>query len=74
MYVRDFRVSILVCKAYKINTKTLQILVILLIRPLGPFTLQQSSPVFKTTGWLNSACHLSEVDKMSTRNFWELSG
>ena len=34
------------------------------------------NPIFKTTGWLkvNSAFHPSEVDKMSTRNFWELSG
>ena len=31
MYVRDFRASILVCKDYKINTKTLKILVFLLI-------------------------------------------
>ena len=30
---------------------------------------QSRSPVFKTT-----AFHPSEVDKMSTRNFWELSG
>ena len=31
MYVRDFRVSILVSKDYKINTKTLNIRVLLLI-------------------------------------------
>ena len=32
--------------------------------------------VFKTTGGskVDSAFHFSEVDKMSTRNFWELSG
>ena len=31
MYVRDFRVSIVVSKDYKVNTKTLNILVLLLI-------------------------------------------
>ena len=37
---------------------------------------QFRGPVFKTTGWLQgrSAFHPSEVNKMSTRNFWELSG
>ena len=32
--------------------------------------------VFKTTGWLqvDLASHPFEVDKMSTRNFWELKG
>ena len=36
---------------------------------------KSKDPIFKTTGWLkvNSAFHPSEVDKMSTRNFWELS-
>ena len=31
MYVRDFRMSILAWKDYKINTKTLKILVILIL-------------------------------------------
>ena len=33
-------------------------------------------PVFETTGWLQGRLSLSssEVDKMSTRNIWELSG
>ena len=37
---------------------------------------QSRSSVFKTTGWLQSwlSFHPSEVDKMSTRNFCELSG
>ena len=36
---------------------------------------QSRGPVFKTTGWLlDSAFHPSEVDKMSTRKFWELNG
>ena len=47
---------------------------------------QSRGLVFKTTGWLqgrlslsggfkiDSAFHPSEVDKISTRNFWELSG
>ena len=37
---------------------------------------QSRSPVFKTTGWLQGrlSLHPSEVDKMSTRNFWELNG
>ena len=37
---------------------------------------QSRDPVFKTT-WsskVDSAFHPSEVGKMSTRNFWELSG
>ena len=33
---------------------------------------QSRGPVFKTTGWLQG--HPSEVIKMSTRDFWELSG
>ena len=54
MYVRDFRASILVCKDYKINTKTLKILVILLIlffsvlRPLGLFTLCSHATKFSS--------------------------
>ena len=37
---------------------------------------QSRGPVFKTTWWLkvDSDVHLSEVDQMSTRNFWELGG
>ena len=37
---------------------------------------QSRGPVFKTTGWLqvDSVFHPFEVDKMSTRNFWELKG
>ena len=38
---------------------------------------QSTGPVFKTSGWLkvDSVFHPSEVDnKMSTRNFWEISG
>ena len=37
---------------------------------------QSKGPVFKTTGWLQGllSLHPSEVDKISTRNFWELSG
>ena len=37
---------------------------------------QSRGPVFKTTGGskVDSAFHPSEVDKMSTRNFWELNG
>ena len=40
---------------------------------------QSRGPVFKSTRWLQgrlslSAFHPSEVDKMSTRDFWELSG
>ena len=33
---------------------------------------QFRGPLFKAK--VDSAFHLSEVDKMSTRNFWELSG
>ena len=35
---------------------------------------QSRGSVFKTTGWLqvDSAFHPSEVDKVSTRNFWGL--
>ena len=39
MYVRDFRVSILVCKDYKINTKTLKIFVFLPIIFFSVFRL-----------------------------------
>ena len=45
MYVRDFTVSILACKDYKISIKTLKIIVFLLVLfftafgPLGLFTL-----------------------------------
>ena len=45
MYERDFRASILECKNYNINTKTIKFLVILPIllfsvfRPLGLFML-----------------------------------
>ena len=37
---------------------------------------QSRGPVFKTTGGskVDSAFHPSEVNKVSTRNFWELSG
>ena len=37
---------------------------------------QSKGSMFKSTGWLqvDPAFHLSEVDKISTRNFWELSG
>ena len=37
---------------------------------------QSRAPVFKTSVWLQvgSAFHPSEVDKTSTRNFWELNG
>ena len=36
---------------------------------------QSRGPVFKTFGSkVDSAFHPSEIDKMSTRNFWELSG
>ena len=36
---------------------------------------QSRGPVFKTTGWLEGRLKLSsEVDKMSTMDFWELSG
>ena len=37
---------------------------------------QPKGPVFKTTGWskVDSGVHASEVDKMRTRDFWELSG
>ena len=38
---------------------------------------QSLGPMFKTSWWLHgrhSAFHPSGVDKMSTRNIWELSG
>ena len=37
---------------------------------------QSRGPVFKTTGGskVDSAFHPSEVEKMSLRNFWEISG
>ena len=37
---------------------------------------QSRGPVFKTTSGskVDSAFHHCEVDKMSTKNFWELSG
>ena len=56
MYVRDFRVSVFACKDYKIKTKTLKILVILLIlffsvfRPLGLFTLCSHATKFSSLG------------------------
>ena len=36
----------------------------------------KAGPLFETAGWLQggSALYPSEVDKISTRNFWELSG
>ena len=55
MYVRDLKTSILACKDYKINTKTLKILVILLtsffsvFRPLG-FTLCSHVTKFSSLG------------------------
>ena len=54
MYVRDFRVSILACTDYKMNTKILKILVILVIffvsvfRPLGLFTLCSHATKFSS--------------------------
>ena len=47
------------------------------LRPRGKALDSQSSgPVFKTTGGckVDSVFHSSEVDKMSTSNFWEFSG
>ena len=37
---------------------------------------QSRGPMFKTLGGskVDSAVHPSEVDKMSTRDFWELGG
>ena len=37
---------------------------------------QSKGTLFKTSGWLQggSALYPSEVDKISTRNFWEFSG
>ena len=55
-YLRDFRADILACKDYKINTKTLNNLVILLIlffsvfRPLGLFTLCSYGTKFSSLG------------------------
>ena len=36
---------------------------------------QSRGPMFRTIRWpkVDSALHPSEVDQMSTRNFWELS-
>ena len=37
---------------------------------------QSKGSLFKTTGWLEGglALYPSEVDKTSSRNFWEISG
>ena len=35
---------------------------------------QSRGPMSKTTGWLQGRLSLSDVDKVSTRNFWGLSG
>ena len=55
MYVRDFRVSILACKDYKINTKMFKILFILLMlffsvyRLLGLFMLCSHATKFSSS-------------------------
>ena len=56
MYVRDNRASIFACKDYKINTKTVKILVILLVlffnvfRRLGLFTMRSDATKFSSLG------------------------
>ena len=68
MYARNFRVSNLTCKDYRINTKTLKTIAILLIlffkvfRPLALFTLCSHATKFSS---------LSLSVFLSFKNMWE---